>query len=220
MNTEIHMVQKTTQKSQTPKQMAIKVESILRGLDNSQASIGKHQKKIDDGIEELKPLLAGLANAATAKPAAKPVQAKPAAKAPAPAKPAAKPQPAKAAKAAKPAVKPAKPTAKAPKSAKPAKTAAKVKDGKKEPVPGRPILKEAIKEMIAAEGGKGPAAKLYHRAIDKYGYWSRQGFYAALKDTKSFTHTSDDQYEVVQTADEVEKFVDQASKNQAVAHVS
>lgn len=213
------MVQKTQNKPQTPKQMAVKVESLMRGLDNSRTAIGKHQKDIEDKLVELKPLLAGLTSAATTKPPTPKAPAKPA-KVATPAKATPK-TPAKPAKTpAKAPAKPAKAPAKGSKApAKPAK-AAPVKDNRKPPVPNRPILKNAIKEMIAAEGGKAPAAKIYHLACDKYGYWSRQGFYAALHDVKSFHHTADDQFELVQTADEVEKFVDQASQNQATALVA
>ncbi len=183
----------------TPKQAEVKANSLLRGIDNSIATIKKNQQIIEDNTKEIRGIVTGLGNQAqaTPKPAAKPAAAKPATAKPDAkvAKPAAKPaakkavmaKPAKAAKPAKPAkaAKPAKEQAAKP--AKPAKAAsgAPSQDG--------PTIKEAAIEVLRG-GGKMKAADIWHQAQTKFGRtWSRQVLYNALnKNPQVFKKTGDE----------------------------
>jgi hypothetical protein len=168
----------------TPKQAQIKIASLLKGIDNSVVASNKHAKIINDNTKQVKTLLSSISNA---KPV-KPVAAKPVKKPAKPAKPAKKPVAAKpvkkpAKKPTKPVVaKPVKPVASKPVESKP------VPAGKTAAVAGRPILKDAIKEILVANNNKAmPAAEIYKQTTAKYGYWSRQSLYNALE--KSFTKT-------------------------------
>jgi hypothetical protein len=185
----------------TPKQAQIKIASLLKGIDNSVIASNKHTKIINDNTKQVKTLIASISNA-------KPVATKPAAK---PAKPAKKPA------AAKPTVvkKPAKPVITKPVESKP------VPAGKTVAVEGRPILKDAIKEILVANGSKAMvAAEIYKQTTAKYGYWSRQSLYNALE--KSFTKTDQGYEPKKDSADvEVDNFIDkQLEKGTAAAAVS
>lgn len=179
---------KSSQKSLTPKQAAVKVSSLLRGVDNSVAKIAKGrtaiaegEKAIRENTSQIRSIVSGLSNTAqTGKAAVKKPAKKAAAKKPVKKKAAAKKAaPKKPVKKKKAAAKKAAP-AKAAKKAAPKKAAAK-----KVAVEGRPSVKEAIKESIRADGPD-TKASLYHKVTGKYGYWSRQSFYNALKDESSF----------------------------------
>jgi len=194
----------------TPKQMSIKAVSLLKGIDNSVAVIDKHRTHIIESAGQLAGILSGLSNAATetSAPAKKPTSA-----------PAKKPikaekKPVKAGKKA------AAPTKKA------GKKVAKKSAGQKSPVANRPTIKEAIKEAIS-EGGPSIRAILYHKVTDKYGYWSHQSFYNALKDKKSFKEVDDEKIDVVQVADrtkttdaEAAKFVERVAGDAIVSSVT
>ena len=82
-------------------------------------------------------------------------------------------------------------------------------------------MKDAIRESIGSEGPD-TKANLYHRVTSKYGYWSRQSFYNALKDKKSFREVDGKILDVssrpVQTTDEeAQKFVESGQRDQTVA---
>lgn len=211
----------------TPKQAQIKLNSLLKGLDNSALVLNKHKEQITKSVKEISVLVTGLANPKTAK--AKTVK---------PVKPA-KVKAAKTAKVAKvakvKAVKPAK-VAKVAKPEKPAKVvkeaapveavAKPTKPAKTNPPPvaGRPILKEAIKGIIADAKKPLPASDIWHRAVEKYGYWSRQSCYNALDDSKTFSK-SDEGFSVrsangVADDDEADQFVDSIEKAAPAAAVS
>jgi len=215
---------KTKAKKLTPKQAAVKASSLLKGIDNSVAVINKHHGIIKENTVQLRNVVTGLSNAAvqeTPKPKA-PAKPKPAkaekAKAKAPAKAKAAKAKAAKAKAAKKEAK-AKPAKKGekPKAEESAKASAKMKP----PVDGRPTVKDATREEIAANGPD-TKANLYHKVTDKYGYWSRQSFYNALKDKKSF-RTVDGKIQVIGTPgakttdEEASRFVESVRKDQAVA---
>lgn len=170
----------------TPKQAAIQAGSILRGLDNSIAGAKREVAKLEEQRKRVGGLASGLSNLASAPapkpaPAAKKPEAKkaaPAAKKPAPAK---KPEPVKAEKKAvakkpAPAAKKPAPAKKAPAKPAPAQATAQYKD----PVPGRPSLREAVKEAIRAAGSGSPTT-IYDRVCTQWGYWSKQSFYTLLK---------------------------------------
>lgn len=169
-----------TNKTPTAKQAQVKIATLLRGIDNSSQTIAKNQDVIRKNVQEVKKLAQGLGSQEKTVPASK----KPAAKKAAPAakKKAAK----KSASAAKKA--PAK-ASKAPSNGLP--KAPKV-DGKKAPVDGRPPLKDALKDLISKAGGQPVSqAALYKQATDKWGYWSRQSLYVAMKDEKLFQKKGD-----------------------------
>jgi len=200
---------KAKTKAMTPKQMAIKANSLLKGIDNSVAAIQKHRTSIVQNAGELAGLLSGLSNAAST-----PVKAAPVKKATAPVKKAEK-APAKKAEKKTPAK--AKAKAKATKAgasqAKPA--------GQKAPVPNRPTVKEAISETIT-KGGPDSRASLYHKVTDKYGYWSRQSFYNAIKDKKAFKEIDGKVHNVqaspAKTTDaEAAKFVEKVAGDASVS---
>lgn len=166
--------QKSDTKSLSPKQAKAKFDSILSGIDNNSVLIAKKMSTIDEQVKQL---------AAVAPIAFQPTAAKPA--------PAAK---VAAVKTPKPAKVPAAKPAKEPKVAKPAqKTAPKAsaKPAAKTAVEKIP-LKQVLKMILQAGGNEYTAAnELYKTAIAKYGSWSRQSLYNALKDTKTFVREGD-----------------------------
>lgn len=180
-------------KAPTPKQAQAKIGTLLKGIDNSVVVIEKHQQNTKQSVAEIKKLITGL----NSQPATKPAKAQKPAKAPKAPKPA---KPTKEAKASAkmaakhPAPKVALKPAKTPKEAKPAKAPKPAKAAKpakaeadKGPVSGRPGLKDVLHELIHEANGEAvSAASLYRDAVAKWGYWSRQSLYNALKDTKSF----------------------------------
>lgn len=207
----------------TPKQMSVKAASLLKGIDNSVTIIDKHRTNIVQSAGQLAGILSGLSNAATAVPA-------PAKKTPVPA-PAKKAQAKAQAKKAQTSAK--KPAAKAPAKKPAAKLAAKAEKkaaekptGQKPPVANRPTVKEAIGEVIT-KGGPDSRAALYHKVTDKYGYWSRQSFYNALKDKKSFKEIGDGKIDVAQTSAqtkttdaEAAKFVEKVAGDATVSNAT
>lgn len=209
-----------TKKTITAKQAETGFGALMRGLDNSEAKLKKGIAEIGALKGQVKQLSQGLSNAlkATAKPV--PVKAaKPASK-PKPAKPAKKPaaakKPVSAAKAAKPpaakpasAAKPAKP-AKAAKAAKPAKET-KAKPEHKDPVTGRPVVREALKAYL--QDGKTPTRReAYDALCAQYGYWSRQSFYGILKKDPEFQIAADGRISL-RKADDVDSFVSKVAED-------
>lgn len=186
---------KATKKQLTPKQTVIRASKLLKGIDNSVLQIQKHQASIDSNTSELKSLVNGLGTPPAAKPAKKVKEAK--AKPPKAAKP---PKPAKKAKEAKAASK--------------SNGASKIKP----PVDGRPSLKQAIQEVLA--NGPLQAADIWKAATGKYGYWSRQSLYTALKDTKTFVNVNKKfQLAAVKPNEQVEAFVEKVASDTATAKV-
>jgi len=211
-----------------------KIGKLLRGIDNETLAIKQAQDKLNvrvkavqDNARTVQTLIGGISNAALAAPS-KPVPAKAVkpAKAAKPAKPAKVAKPAKPAKVAKPA-KPAK-------VAKPVKVkaeklvkAAKASD-KTPPTSDRPSLKKVISEIIAKSGKPMGTADIYKAACQKYGYWSRQSLYNALKDIKVFAKNGEE-YSVVGEPDvdtnsmsdssdtEADDFVKRVEENSSVA---
>ncbi len=171
---------KAASRSLTPKQADIKAASLIRGIDNSVARIKKEAASIADAAKQLKksvlPALSNPKAKASAKIPAKKASVRiPAKKASA--KASAKKASAKA--SAKKA--PAKASAKKAPAQSPSKAAQKAKP----PVKGRPTIKEAIQETIRTSDGSSPA-ELWKKVVGRYGYWSRQSLYNALKDVKLF----------------------------------
>lgn len=140
----------------TPRQAEIKTTNLLKGLDNTNALIAKKQEENLKRVEEIKQLVPVIAKAAA-------VPAKKAA-----AKKGTGPKPAKVSK---------------PKAATAPKPAAKAGE--------RPPLKNVIDEVLPTiESGKTTAAAIRRAAHAKYaakfGKWSNQSIYNALKDDKRY----------------------------------
>jgi outer membrane biosynthesis protein TonB len=205
----------------TPRQAEIKISSLLKGIDNSVLVVEKHRDLIAKSAKEMRTLVSGLSNAATSLAATvKTVEAK--AKATKVVKPTkVKPEP----KAAKPKAEPKAPKVKPEPKAKPEPKVKAAKLEKVEPKPavvGRPTAKEAACEMIGT--GVLPAAEVYKNAVAKYGYWSRQSFYNALDDAKTFRKTEKG-FEIVKNNsravdDEVDKFAEKLETTGSAAAVS
>jgi len=197
---------KTKTKPPTPKQAVVKVQNLLKGIDNSMSVINREKGKVLDSMKQVKGLVGGLSNIAqekavkTAKPVKKAAK-KPVKKA---AKNPVKKAPVK--KAAKKASKPAKAT----KSAKPAAN-------------GRPPLKEALVQIFKEHGPMTPA-EAKKLAIEKWGYWSSQSLYNAInKNTDTFKKNGE-KVELVgkssskkTTSPEVEDFVSKVEKDESVS---
>ena len=187
----------------TPKQAIARINSLLKGIDNSVLVINKHKTVLNDAVKEARSLMGGLSNLQAA-PAKKPEAKKPEAKKPAPAKkPALAKKPVKKTEIKKP----------APEKSVPAKP------GK--PVEGRPSLKEAVKQIIVAGGNPMTAADIWKQATAKWGYWSRQSLYNVLKDEKSFSRAGEKFSMSRSTVDDAEadKFVQQVESNTVVSNV-
>lgn len=194
---------------------AAQADKLIRGIDNNNASIAKHQEQIDKKIAEnnkstalARSLIAGISNHALAQPVPA-AKAAPASKKPAPAKAEKKPATAKpAAKAtAKPAPKAkaasAKP-AKAPKAAKPAKTAKPAKAAASDDLNGKKgfkldeVARDFISDFKTKNAGKLPtAAEIYTQGCvpvakkNNFKVWSRQSLYNQLKITTRFARTGE-----------------------------
>jgi hypothetical protein len=184
----------------TPKQANIKATSLIRGIDNSVARIRKETASIADATSQLKKTVLPALSNTEAKAKAPAKKAKEKAKAPA-----------KKAKA---------PAKKAKEKKTPAQSPSKAAQKAKPPVEGRPTIKEAIQETIGAQGPISPA-DLWKKVVEKYGYWSRQSLYNALKDTKLFKKADGVVGLVPATGskkkDNVDSFVDDVVKDKSVA---
>jgi len=202
----------------TPKQAIARINSLLKGIDNSVLVINKHKTVLNDAVKEARSLMGGLSNLQAA-PAKKPEAKKPEAKKPAPAKkPALAKKPVKKTEIKKPA--PAKKPVKKTEIKKPApEKSVPAKPGK--PVEGRPSLKEAVKQIIVAGGNPMTAADIWKQATAKWGYWSRQSLYNVLKDEKSFSRAGEKFSMSRSTVDDAEadKFVQQVESNTVVSNV-
>jgi hypothetical protein len=206
------MASKTQTKTEIRNNTA-KIGKLLRGIDNETFAIKKDHSKLNERIKavqesarSVQTLIGGISNMALTVPAkaAKKSDMKVSAKKPAPAKKleakkptvkvakkpapakkpavkvaAKKPAPAKKLAAAKKPVAAKKVEAKEPKAAK--------KTEKAMPVSNRPPLKKVIFDIISKSGEAMGAADIYKEACQKFGYYSRQSLYNALKDNKSFT---------------------------------
>lgn len=186
---------KTIQVKLTPKQASIASVSLMRGLDNAIEKSRRGTAELETLKSKVGSLSAGLSNLA-AQPLPKPAQkspaakgaTKPAAKA-APREKAVKPAPSKAAKPvlAKTSA-PAKPKPSAPAKPKPSQKA-EVKPSpaqsddpfQKEPVDGRPSVRVATKEILAANGNRMRSDELRKAVCEKYGRYSNQTFYELFK---------------------------------------
>jgi len=85
-------------------------------------------------------------------------------------------------------------------------------------VAGRPALKQAIQEVFNGNSN-GPlaASEIWKTVTGKYGYWSRQSLYNALKDSKLFKKEGDKFQSISQEDESVDKFVESVGKDQSVA---
>lgn len=198
------MAAKTQTKTEIRNNTA-KAQKLLRGIDNETVAIKKDQEKLNARVKAVQEstrvvqtLIGGISNAALAAPSAQkpaPAQAKkPAAKPQAQAKkPAAKVRAKPQAKkpAAKAQAKPAQKAAPKAQAKKPAAKAAPKADKPKAPVSNRPPLKKVITDILAKNGKPMGAAEIYKEACQKFGYWSRQSLYNALKDARSFSKDGD-----------------------------
>lgn len=195
----------------TAKQARVQAQNITKGLDNTVAAIEAEAKRSIDSIRKklgavrdisskAKNLVSGLSNLEVPVKAVK--------KAPAPAKAPAKPKSSKKKAPAK---------AKAPAKPKKATPAKKVEGSKspKDPVPGRPVLREAIHQLLA--GSKRMKKTDLREALEeKWGYWSRQSVYSMLNRDPRIQEDDDG---LVFLQEDVDKFVDKASGDPSVAQV-
>jgi hypothetical protein len=189
--------------AKTPKQMLARVQTLLRGIDNSVLAIEKHKTFVDDAVKEVKSLVGGIEDvtdwASDKSPESKPVVNKLESKK----KPEmelclGKPKLEKATKVAVPT----------------SVTSTKVK---KAPVDGRPSLKEVVRQIVANDSMS--AAEIWNQATEKWGYWSRQSLYNVLKDGRLFSK-QDDKFSLANHfMDEAEKFIKQVADNQVVKNV-
>jgi len=206
------MKPKTVSKPLTPKQAEIKVGSLIRGIDNFVTRIKKDTALVVDAMLEFKQVLPALSNTTKAakveKTSAKVEKT--------------------SAKVEKTSAKVEKTSAKPPKkekAASPLKAARKAKP----PVKERPTIKEAIQEMLKTHGSL-PPADLWKKTVDKYGYWSRQSLYNALKDDNLFKKSdgvislvpnrNKDKDKDKDKDDGVDSFVDVVLADKSVAHVT
>ena len=202
---------KAGKKPLTRRQAEIKAAQLIRGIDNSVARIKKETARITSSASELKKrVIPALSKVEEPKKATS--------------KKAAKKDPAPKAKAAKKAAPkksaPAKKNGKAPAKSVKAVKAVKMKD----PVAGRPTIKEACTVAIKEAGGKMGAADLYKTVTGKYGYWSRQSLYNALKDKKTFKKVGDLYESVARSSSskgtqdaEANAFVESVTKDSSVS---
>lgn len=195
---------KTEVKPPTPKQAHIKIQTLLKGIDNSTAAVDKHQTIVKKNTDDIKKLVSGLeVQAPKAAPA---VKAAPVAKTPA------------AKKVAPVAVKAAK------KAAPAAKKAVAAKNGAAKSNENRPPLKDVLRGFINDAGAGVSAADLYNRSKDfaaknQAEEWSRQSVYNALKDAKTFTKKGNEYVNAGSNSsaspkvsdDEAEQFVEKAA---------
>lgn len=193
-----------SKKNMTLKQAVKQASSFVNGITSSMNTINKHQKVIEEKTADLRSILSGLTimeATAAAKPekVAKPAKEK-----------AAKPVKEKPAKAAKPAKE---------KAAKPAKAAAADKKT-------APTVKSVIAEILKSKG-KQTKPDLY-KMTEKYGTWSRQSFYNALKDPMfgesdgcvTLAVTPKEKTTEVKTSDEeADRFVSKVENDGATAAV-
>jgi outer membrane biosynthesis protein TonB len=209
-----------------------KIGKLLRGIDNDTLAIKKDQAKLNvrikavqDSAKTVQTLIGGISNMALAAPASlKKVQFK-------------KPEPKTASKVSPKAPKaPKKPTPKkaATKTAAPkkdlkkaTKAPAAVKASTSESPQDRPSLKKVITDIILKNGKPMGAADIYKIACQKFGYWSRQSLYNALKDNKAFAKKGEgydvpdsSPISISETSDsEAEKFVQRVEGNSATSAV-
>ncbi len=222
---------------------AAQADKLIRGIDNNNASIRKHQEQIDKKIAEneknaavTRSLLAGISNVAlTNDPSGPKAAVKPAPKAQA--KPAVKKAAAaKSTPAKKAAVKPEK---KAP-AAKPKAAASMADLNGKKGYKLDEVARDFIVDFKSKNAGKLPtAAEIYTQGCvpvakkHNFKVWSRQSLYNQLKITSRFSRTGDGPsatFDVVaqkaapagKTTDEAaDKFVSEVSKTSTpVATVS
>lgn len=200
-------------KQASPKQAAARVGVLLRGIDNSIGVIERQKQKISDNLKEAATLVTGLSNAVVDAPKAAVTKS-----------PAKKVQKAKKT-ATKPSTKKAKTSkAKSSNGAKAKKVAkANPLTAKKPPKEGRPLLKDAIRQVVAAAGSPMKSSDIYNQVVDKWGYWSRQSMYNVLKNDGGFQLVASNTYELVAnesgqtTSDsETDQFIDQVAPTTGV----
>jgi hypothetical protein len=207
---------KIEKKAQTPKQMIIKINSLIKGIDNSMVTINKHNAAATAALKEVHQLTAGICNAQANKPQPKTEIKKPTpAKKPAPVK---KPAPAK---------KPAEvktPVAKKPTPVKKALSTKKSAPAAKHVINGdRPPLKTAVREIIIENGEEMPAVQIYNQVTAKYGYYSRQSLGKTLSNASDFVHIGN-KFGVSKTNntvndEEAEKFISQVDDNSSLNNI-
>jgi len=209
-------------------------KTLLSGLSNAVVEAKEAATKAQREAKEAKEVAKKAAKVAKKPAPPKKVAKKPAAKKPAAKKPAAK-------KAKKPAAKKAakKPAAKKPAPAKKpaaAKTTPINGESKKTkplkerfpPKENRPLLKDAIRELLKASGAPMSMPDIYNQIVEKWGYWSRQSFYNVIRDKKNFKSDDDEMFtpvegEVQVTDKEADEFVASVASSteigQAVSNV-
>lgn len=88
----------------------------------------------------------------------------------------------------------------------------------KKPVDGRPPLKQAMQEVLDGSNGEGMAAsEIWKLVTAKYGYWSRQSLYNALKDAKLFKKAGDKFQSVSHEDEAAEKFIKSVKEDKETA---
>ena len=184
---------KTKTKPPTPKQAVVKVQNLLKGIDNSMSVINREKGKVLDSMKQVKGLVGGLSNVAQEKVAKTAKPAKKAAKKP-------------AKKAAKKVSKPAKAT----KSAKPAAN-------------GRPPLKEALVQIFKEHGPMTPAEAKKLAIEKWGYWSSQSLYNAINKNTDTFKKNGEKVELVgggsskKTTSPEVEDFVSKVEKDESVS---
>ncbi len=156
----------------TVKTAAVAMSKILRGIDNDASAIAKSQDalnkridKINQNVAVANKIMLGLSNFTV------PVQVK--------TELAKKPAPAQKAPVAKPVVK---------KDQKPAKAAPVKVAASSEP---KMPIKKAVDSVLSGSDSAKKASEIYTEITGKYGSWSRQSLYNALKDEKKYSKTGD-----------------------------
>lgn len=164
-----------------PKQISSSINKTLKGLDNEAASVRKAHDalnsrldKITASVSDLTKLMVGLSNAQVQ--AIKPVKT-------------VKPSPAE--KASKTPVKVEPKPKETVHTESTESTVQVVKITSPLPTGDKPPLKNVIDLILADSNGPLSAASIYALATAKYGSWSRQSLYNALKDEKRFIKTGD-----------------------------
>jgi hypothetical protein len=219
---------KTKKPVKSTKQTIAKINSLLKGIDNSTAVLNKQRTNLVETVKEVRTLMGGLSNQVAQTPTkevkkvalAKKVAIK---AAPAAKKPAKKVEKAAPAKKATPAFKkPAKKVEKTEAPVVPAKKIVSTKVVQKSAEQDRPLLKDIIKQILTTSGPASSA--VIWKSTKKFGSWSRQSVHNALRvGISSGVFSKHGEEFSLQNGmvndDEAEKFVKQIENNQVVSTV-
>ncbi len=199
----------------SPKQAQVKIVNLLKGIDNDNVVIAKKQEENQRKLNELKAVMPLALTQPSTTPAVKVVVSKSVA-----------PTNGGGTTAAKPIAASAKPKVKATVKAT-AKPSIKT-----ESPDDRPPLKQVIADILAHSSSPMSKPDIYNAAIAKYGKWSRQSFYNAIKDEHRFQQVGEGFINVKATAaakthhadeadekDEADRFVESVEVNKSTSAV-